>query len=53
MSVPYTRITLLSPSRVSSSYTEKVGRISSVDTRKCSVRRMHVRRLFLLPISCI
>jgi len=46
MSVPYTRIPLLSASRVSRSYTEQIGCISSVDTRTCSVRRTHVRRQF-------
>jgi len=50
MSVPYSHIPLLSACRVSSSYTEQVGCISSVDTRTCSVRRTHVRRLFWLPI---
>jgi len=46
MSVPYTRIPLLSASRVWSSYTEQIGCISSVDTRTCSVRRTYVQRLF-------
>jgi len=46
MSVPYTRIPLLSASRVSSSYTEQIGCISCVDTRTCSVRRTHFGRLF-------
>jgi len=46
MSVTNTRIPLLIAIRVSSSYTKKIGYISSVDTRTCSVRRSHVRRLF-------
>jgi len=46
MSVPYTRISLFSASRVSSSYTEKNRLYFGVDTRTCSVRRTHVRRLF-------
>jgi len=46
MSVPYTRIPELSASRVSSSYNEQIGSISSVDTLTCSVRRTQVRRLF-------
>jgi len=53
MSVPYTGIPLLSASRVSSSCTEQVCCISSVDIRTPSVRRTHVRWLFWLPICCI
>jgi len=48
MSVP-----LLTASRVSISYTEQICFISNVDTRTCSFRRTHVRRLFWLPMSCM
>jgi len=37
----------LARSRVSSSYVEQIGCISRVDTRICSVRRTHVRRLLI------
>ena len=53
MSVPYTRIPLLSARRLSSSYTEQVCCTSSVTQRKSSVGRTHVRRLFLIPMSCM
>jgi len=53
MAVPYTRISLISARRVSISYTEQIGGISSVNTRKTSVGRNHVRILFWLKMSCI
>jgi len=53
MSVPYTRISLLSARHVSSSYTEQIGCISSVHTRTSSVGRNHVQRQFWLPMSCM
>jgi len=53
MSVPYTRISLLSARRVSSSYSEQIGCTSSVNTRTSSVGRTHVPGLFFLPMSCM
>jgi len=53
MSVPLTRISLLIARRVSSSYTDLIGCISSVNIRTISVGRTHVRRLFWLPMSCM
>jgi len=47
------RISLLSARRVSSSYTEQIGCISSVNTRTSSVGGNHVQRLFWLPMSCM
>jgi len=46
MTVAYIRISLLSARRVSSSYTEQIGCNQSVNTRKTSVARNHVRILF-------
>jgi len=44
MSVPYTRISLLSASHVSTSYSAKIGCISSVNTRTSSAGPTHVPR---------
>jgi len=44
MTVPY--ISLLGARRVSSLYTEQIGCIQSVNTRKTSVGRNHVRIVF-------
>jgi len=52
MTVPYTCISLLSARRVSTSYTEKIGCIQSVNTQKTSVSRNHVRILFRLTMNC-
>jgi len=38
---------------LSSSYSEKIGCISGVNTRTSSVGGIHVRRLFWLPMSCM
>jgi len=46
MTAPYTRFPLLSASRVSRSYTEQIGCITSVATRTGSVHQTHVCRLF-------
>jgi len=46
MTFAYIRISLLSARRVSSSYTEQIGCMQTVNTRKTSVGRNHVRILF-------
>jgi len=53
MNFAYIPISLLSARRVSSSYTEQMGCMQSVNTRKNSVGRNHVRILFWLTMSCI
>jgi len=53
MTVPYTCISLLSARRVSSSYTEQIGCIQSVNTQQISVGRNHVRILFWLTMNCM
>jgi len=53
MTVAYIRISLLSARRVSSSYTEQIGCIQSVNIRKTSVGRNHVRILFSLTMNCM
>jgi len=49
----YIRISLLSARRVSSSYTEQICCMQTVNTRKTSVDRNHVRILFWLTMSCM
>ena len=53
MTFAYIRISLLSARRVSSSYTEQIGCMQTVNTRKNSVGRNHVRILFWLTMSCM
>jgi len=53
MTVPYTCISLLSARHVSSSYTEKIGSIQSVNRQKISVGRNHVRILLCLTMNCL
>jgi len=53
MTFAYIRISLLSARRVSSSYTEQIGFMQTVNTRKTSVGRNHVRIMFWLTMSCM
>jgi len=53
MTLAYIRVSLLSARRVSSSYTEEIGFMQSVNTRKISVGLNHVRILFWLTMSCM
>jgi len=53
MTYAYIRISLLSARRVSSSYTEQTGCMLTVNTRKNSFGRNHVRILFWLTIICM
>jgi len=53
MSVPYTRISLLSARRASRSYTDQISCTSSVNTRTNFVCRTHVPRVIWMPVSCM
>jgi len=53
LTVPYTRVSLLTARRVSSSNTEQIGCIQSVNSRKNSVGRNQVRILFWLTMNCM
>jgi len=53
MTFAYVRISLLSARRVSSSYTEQIGCMQTVNTRKTSGGRNHLRILFWLTMSCM
>jgi len=53
MTFAYIRISLLSARRVSSTYTEQIGCMQTVSTRKTTVGRNHVRILFWLTMSCM
>jgi len=53
MTVPYTCNSLLIVRRVSSSYTEKIGCIQSVNTQETSIGRNHIRFRFWLTMNCM
>jgi len=53
MTFAYIRISLLSARRASSSHTEQIGCMQTVNTRKISVGRNHVRNLLWLTMSCM
>jgi hypothetical protein len=51
MSSPYTGISLLSASHVSSSYYEEIGCKSSANTLTFSIAASHVRKMYWVPMS--